>query len=202
MYLATDDALRVWYIGIAQSLRDRISSHDRIDDFQTSWCNCDSLAFARSYCGLEIARKQLILKADAIACYRPANSQELFARRAHRALPAGIFRSYRLEAGLFTTALDYCLEGSGRTFRPVPPDMVGDGDIEITRAQNCNYGLGEGVGAMSIESDVWQLLIRCQVNADRQYRRAVEDYERVKRLRPEVPNRGCAENCVNVLRQQ
>jgi hypothetical protein len=137
---------------------------------------------------LEELNEIVNLKADAVACYRPVNSQELFAVERIALSQQAIFRGYRLEAGLFTTALDYCLEGSGRTFRPMKPDMVGDGDIEITRAQNRNYAAGEGFRTMSIESDVWQLLIRYQVNADRQYRRAVEDYERVKRLRPEMPN--------------
>jgi len=137
---------------------------------------------------LEELNEIVNLKTDAVACYRPANSQELFAVERIALSQQAIFRGYRLEAGLFTTALDYCLEGSGRTFRPMQPDMVGDGDIEITRAQNRNYAAGEGFRTMSIESDVWQLLIRYQVNADRQYRRAIEDYERVKRLRPEMPN--------------
>ena len=137
---------------------------------------------------LEELNEIVNLKADAVTCYRPVNSQELFAVERIALSQQAIYRGYRLEAGLFTTALDYCLEGSGRTFRPMKPDMVGDGDIEITRAQNRNYALGEGFRTMSIESDVWQLLIRYQVNAERQYRRAVEDYERVKRLRPEMPN--------------
>jgi hypothetical protein len=67
-------------------------------------------------------------------------------------------------------------------------NMVGNGDIEITRAQNRNFAAGEGVHRMVKESDVWSILMRYQVNAERQYRRAVEDFERLKRLRPEMPN--------------
>src|SRR5579883_1959016 len=137
---------------------------------------------------LEELNEIVNLKADAVACYRPANSQELFAVERIALCQQAIYRGYRLESGLFTTALDYCLEQSGRTFRPMTDDLVGKGDIEITRAQNRNYAAGEGFRTMSIESDVWSLLIRYQVNADRQYRRAIEDYERVKRLRPEMPN--------------
>jgi hypothetical protein len=137
---------------------------------------------------LEELNEIVHLKADAVACYRPANSQELFAVERIALCQQAIFRGYRLESGLFTVALDYALEGSGRTFRPMKQEMVGDGDIEITRAQNRNYAAGEGVRQMTIDSDVWTLLIRYQVNADRQYRRAIEDYERVKRLRPEMPN--------------
>jgi len=128
------------------------------------------------------------LKADAVACYRPANSQELFAVERIALSQQAIFRGYRLESGLLTVALDHALDPTCHTFRPMSADLIGDGDIEITRAQNRNYAAGEGVRQMSAESDVWALLIRYQVNADRQYRRAIEDYERVKRLCPEMPN--------------
>jgi len=128
------------------------------------------------------------LKADAVACYRPANSQELFSVERIALSQQAIFRGYRLESGLLTVALDHALDPTCHTFRPMSADLIGDGDIEITRAQNRNYAAGEGVRQMSAESDVWALLIRYQVNADRQYRRAIEDYERVKRLRPEMPN--------------
>lgn len=33
-YLAVDNANRVWYIGIATSLRDRLQNHDRLEDFR------------------------------------------------------------------------------------------------------------------------------------------------------------------------
>jgi hypothetical protein len=128
------------------------------------------------------------LKADAVACYRPANSQELFAVERIALCQQAIFRGYRLESGLFTVALDHALDATCQTFRPMSADLLGDGDIEITRAQNRNYAAAEGARQMAVESDIWTLLIRYQVNADRQYRRAVEDYERVKRLRPEMPN--------------
>src|SRR6201992_2161939 len=109
------------------------------------------------------------LKADAVACYRPTNSQELFAVERIALSQQAILRGYRLESGLFTVALNCAIEDSGRAFRPMGEDMIGDGDIEITRAQNRNYAAGEGVRQMSTESDVWALLIRYQVNADRQY---------------------------------
>jgi hypothetical protein len=66
--------------------------------------------------------------------------------------------------------------------------LIGDGDIDITRAQNRNFALGEGFRMMVKESDVWSIMLRYQVNAERQYRRAVEDFERLKRLRPDMPN--------------
>jgi hypothetical protein len=66
--------------------------------------------------------------------------------------------------------------------------LAGDGDIEITRSQNRNFALGEGFRMMMKESEVWSILMRYQTNAERQYRRAVEDWERIKRLRPQMPN--------------
>jgi hypothetical protein len=128
------------------------------------------------------------LKADAVSCYRPVNAQELFAVEHIAVCQQRMLRGARLESGLFTTALDYCLEQDGRTFRPMSENMVGNGDIEITRAQNRNFAAGEGMRRMVNESDVWSVMMRYQVNAERQYRRAVEDFDRLKRLRPEMPN--------------
>jgi hypothetical protein len=128
------------------------------------------------------------LKADAVACYRPVNSQELFAIEHIALCQQQILRGFRVEAGLFTTALDYCLEQDGRTFRPMSENLVGHGDIEITRAQNRNFAAGEGMRRMVKDSDVWTILLRYKINAERQYRRAVEDFERLKRMRPEMPN--------------
>ncbi|HWE51710.1 MAG TPA: hypothetical protein VG273_18090, partial [Bryobacteraceae bacterium] len=128
------------------------------------------------------------LKADAVACYRPVNGQELFAVEYIAVCQQRMLRGARLECGLFTTALDYCLEQDGRTFRPMSENTVGNGDIEITRAQNRNFAAGEGMRRMVNESEVWSVMMRYQVNAERQYRRAVEDFDRLKRLRPEMPN--------------
>jgi len=36
IYFAIDNAYRIWYIGIAKSIRERITIHDRIDDFKRS----------------------------------------------------------------------------------------------------------------------------------------------------------------------
>ncbi len=68
------------------------------------------------------------------------------------------------------------------------PVLAGDGDIEITRAQNRNWLLGEGFRRCVHQSNSWSLLIRYQAQAERHYRRAVEEFERLKALRPELPN--------------
>jgi hypothetical protein len=67
-------------------------------------------------------------------------------------------------------------------------ELAGDGDIEITRAQNRNYPLGEGFHRMARQSNSWSLVLRHQAQAERHYRRAVEEFERLKALRTELPN--------------
>ena len=66
------------------------------------------------------------------------------------------------------------------------PDMVG-GDTEVTRQQNRNYLLAEGFTLAAKASNVWSLFLRYQAQAERQYRRAIEEFDRLKVLRPELP---------------
>jgi hypothetical protein len=68
------------------------------------------------------------------------------------------------------------------------PDMVGDGDIEITRQQNRNYCIAEGFRRIAKESNAIGLMLRYRAQAEREYRRAVEDFDRLKGLRHEMPN--------------
>jgi hypothetical protein len=67
-------------------------------------------------------------------------------------------------------------------------ELVGDGDIEITRAQNRNFLLGEGFHRMAMQSNAWSLALRYHAQSERHYRRAIEEFERLKALRPELPN--------------
>src|SRR5208283_773880 len=91
-------------------------------------------------------------KADLVATYQPVNSQEIFAIESIAIAQQSMRRASRLESGVFTACLS---EAFGRrTDRPLvtmSPDMIAPTqecpDIErvaITRAQNRNYGLGEG----------------------------------------------------------
>ena len=68
------------------------------------------------------------------------------------------------------------------------PELAGDGDIEITRAQNRNFLLGEGFHRMVSKSASWSLLLRYQAQSERHYRRAVEEFERLQRLRTKPSN--------------
>ena len=128
------------------------------------------------------------LKADLVSVYQPENSQELFAIERIALAQQSLLRVARLESGLFTTCLDQALDRDCQPIIPMSHELIGDGDIEITRAQNRNYALGEGFHRMVRQSNCWSLFLRYQAQAERHYRRAVEEFERLKALRPELPN--------------
>ena len=126
------------------------------------------------------------LKADLLAVYRPVNSQELFAIERIALAQHALLRAARLETGLFTFCLDLALDPSGNPITLMTEALVGD--LEITRAQNRNFALAEGFRRMVREANTWNLFLRYQAQAERQYRRAVEEFERLKALRHELPN--------------
>ena len=99
-----------------------------------------------------------------------------------------MFGGARLDAGMFTSAMNEVLDRCDAPFRPMDPDMVGDGDIEITRFQNRNYCIAEGFRRFANESNAIGLMLRYRVQAEREYRRAIEDLDRLKALRDEMPN--------------
>ena len=126
------------------------------------------------------------LKSDLLAVYQPVNSQELFAIERIALSQHAILRATRLEVGLFTTCLSEALDPSGQPLFLMDTELTAD--IEITRAQNRNYALGEGFHRMAKTANTWSLFLRYQAQAERHYRRAIEDFERLKALRPESPN--------------
>ncbi len=67
-------------------------------------------------------------------------------------------------------------------------DLAGDGDIGITRTQNRNYYLATGFHRLSQQSNSRSLCLRYKVLAERQYRHSVEEFDRLKTLRHEIPN--------------
>jgi hypothetical protein len=128
------------------------------------------------------------LKADAVACYRPVNAQEMFAVERIALAQHKMLRGHRLESGMLTYAFDRTLTRQGVPFHGLDPDML-EGDIPVTRAQNRNYAVAEGLCDLIMRSrDPLSLLLRYQAQAEREYRRAIEDFERLKALRPEFPN--------------
>jgi len=126
------------------------------------------------------------LKDDLVAVYQPVNSQELFAIERVALAQHALLRCARLESGLFTTCLNEALDRSGNPIVPMTEDLVGD--LEITRAQNRNYALAEGFRRIARDGNTWTLFLRYQAQTERLYRRAIEEFERLKALRLELPD--------------
>ncbi len=118
------------------------------------------------------------LKADLVACYRPVNSQEMFALERMAIAQQFILRAARLDAGLFTAALNDAIDTDNNPIAGMVPDMIG-GDIEITRQQNRNFYLAEGFRRIAKESDLMNLALRYRIQAERDYRRALEEFLRL-----------------------
>jgi hypothetical protein len=111
------------------------------------------------------------LKADLIAAHQPLDSQELFG------VPSGperialaqhaLLRAARLEAGLFTCAVNQALDKDGNSLDPATAEMTA--------------ALADGFRRMVSESsDVWKLFLRYQAQTQRNYRFAIEEFDRLK----------------------
>ena len=131
----------------------------------------------------EVAR----LRQDAIAVYQPVNSQELFAVERIALAQQALLRVERLHTGMATTCLNEALDGNGRPLMGISPNLVND-DSEITKAQNRNYLYAEGFHRLNKYSNSFTLFLRYQAQTERLYRRAIEEFDRLKALRHELPN--------------
>jgi hypothetical protein len=104
------------------------------------------------------------LKADLVSVYQPLDSQELFR------VPSGperialaqhaLLRAARLEAGLFTCAVNQSLDDEGNFLHPLSNGLL-EG-TEMTDGQNLNHAPADGFRRMAHESDVWKLFFRYQ----------------------------------------
>ena len=150
-------------------------------------------AFSYAVVRLEDLNEVANLKDDLVAFYQPVNSQELFAVERIALAQQALLRAARLESGLFTTCLNSCYDPFGEPIVLMNEELAGNGDIEITRAQNRNYLLGEGFHRMAGKSNSWSLCLRYQAQTERHYRRAVEEFDRLKALRAEIPNEAISE---------
>jgi hypothetical protein len=127
------------------------------------------------------------LREDAIARYQPADSQELFAVERIALAQQALLRAERLHSGIFTTCLNEVISADDRPMVGISPDLV-DQDNQIVKAQNRCYLLAEGFHRLFKSSPTFTLFLRYQAQTERLYRRAVEEFDRLKRLRHELPN--------------
>jgi hypothetical protein len=129
------------------------------------------------------------LRADLIAVYQPANSQELFAIERIAIAQHNLLRLAKLEAGLCTFALDRAMSdlANDTPFVPLHEALQVDG-LEV-KDQNQAFCLAQGFQRMARDtSATWSLFLRYQSQAERLYRRAIEEFERLKALRPQLPD--------------
>jgi hypothetical protein len=126
------------------------------------------------------------LREDLVNLYHPVNSQELFALERIALAQQAILRAARLEAGYFSLCLNESFDTSGQFRLPMNSQLTEE--IEITQAQNRNYLLGDGFHRLVRQTNGFALLLRYQAQAERQYRRAIEEFERLKALREELRN--------------
>src|ERR1017187_9258458 len=131
----------------------------------------------------EVARR----RDDLIAVYQPVNSQELFAIERIALAQQTLLRVERLHTGLCTTCLNEALDGNGRSLMGISPNLVND-DNEITKCQDRNYLFAEGFHRPNKYSNSFTLFLRYQTQTERLYRRAIEEFNRLKALRHELPN--------------
>jgi hypothetical protein len=127
------------------------------------------------------------LREDAIACYQPVNSQELFAIERIALAQQALLRAERLHSGMFTNCLNETISADDRPMIGISPHLVND-DNQIVKVQNRNYLLAEGFLRLTKSTPSWALFLRYQAQTERLYRRAIEDFNRLKALRRELPN--------------
>jgi hypothetical protein len=127
------------------------------------------------------------LRDDAIAFYQPLNSQELYAVERIALAQQSMLRAARLEAGTGTNCLNEAFDGGGRP-NVMLSSLLINKDNEITKPQNRNYLFAEGLHRLAKESNCISLFMRYQAHAERLYRRAIEEFNRLKALRGELPN--------------
>jgi hypothetical protein len=132
------------------------------------------------------------LRAHIIAAYQPVNSQELYALEQLAIRQQAMLRCARFEAGLFSACLNESLGPDGSVIFPLNNDVTYG--IEITQAQNRNYCLADGFFRLARQGNGIQLFLRYQAQVERLYRRAVEEFERVKKLRPELSDEPISED--------
>jgi len=134
---------------------------------------------------LEDLQEVAHLREDLIALYQPVNSQEIFALERVALAQQSILRAARFESGFFTTCLNQSFGADERPLLPMSSEFAGD--IEITRSQNRTFMLVDGFHRLARQGNGFALLLRYQAQAERQYRRAIEEFERLKALRDELP---------------
>ena len=124
-----------------------------------------------------------ILHAKAIATYRPVNDQEQIAVERIAIAQQSLYRCAALEAGLTTSAMNETLSPDANLLT----DTMTHG-IQVTADQNHALCFAMGFERLVRRSDAWKYFLRYSAQAERHHRRAIEEFERLKAQRSELPN--------------
>jgi hypothetical protein len=125
------------------------------------------------------------LKADLVDLYQPVNSQELFSLERIALAQLALLRCAALEAGFFTSCLNHSINSDGSACRLYDDDITRD--TGVAQAQIRSYCLADGFQRQAAKSTGWTLFLRYQAQTERLYRRSVEEFERLRALRDELP---------------
>jgi len=140
---------------------------------------------ASKFCAvrLEDCNDFAILHAKAIATYQPVNDQEAIAVERIALTQQSLYRCAALEAGLTTAAINETLS----PYANLLTDTM-TGGIQVTVDQNHALAFAMGFDRQVHRSDAWKCFLRYSAQSERLYRRAIEEFERLKAQRNELPN--------------
>ena len=136
------------------------------------------------------------IKAGFVATFQPVNPGELYAIERMAAAHHSIMRCYRIESGLLTHGFDEALDVPG-TPKIINPELTRG--IQVAVAQNHNFWLAAGFRRVNSKGNDWQLFLRYQAQAERLYRRATEEFERLRARRGELPNEPIVEPELDII---
>jgi hypothetical protein len=138
---------------------------------------------AQSYCLIRGENPESLanLRADLVHTYCPVNHAELLAVERIAFAQWSIERCYQLEAGMFTSFFNKSLSENGADF--LHPQITDDYDP--APSQNMAFVLADGLHRQSKHKS-FSLFLRYKSQVERDYRRAVEEWERVRKLRDEL----------------
>ena len=132
------------------------------------------------------------IKKSLVAHYQPANSEELYAIERIAFARHSLLRTYRMESGLVSFSLQKALQIGG-----VPEILKNPEDSyepHVTKAQEESFWMATGFYEVNrLSPSCWQFFLRYQAQTERFYRRAMEEFERLRRHRGRIPEQIDAE---------
>jgi len=127
-------------------------------------------------------------KQDLVALHQPVDARELLALEPIALARQTLLRAARLEAGLFTACFNESGDSLGKPVAVGNGKTGGNGDAQIACPRDRSLVLGDGFLRMERRTRFWPLLLRYKAQAERDYRRAVAGFDRLKALRGKSPN--------------